>query len=217
MAGLSGATSASDTTVPGTNVPPVSFPGIASGIDYNSIITKLTNLTLLPVTQYNQQITQISAKNSELIKINGLLSSVQTSLNALSDSATYNHFAGTTSDPTVLTAASNGTGAAPGSYLITNTQLATASSITSAPSLSTGHKMTDVLTNDTINAANDGQPSDTVPILESFAAINPTNGRNQRGQVTIDGQSITYDVASDSLQTIVANINAAVQLASVDP
>lgn len=32
--------------IPGDNVPPVSFPGIVSGIDYNSIIQKLTSLTL---------------------------------------------------------------------------------------------------------------------------------------------------------------------------
>jgi flagellar hook-associated protein 2 len=216
MAGLSSATSASATsaTVPGTNVPPVSFPGIASGIDYDSIITKLTNLTLLPVTQYKAEITQINAKNSELIKINGLLTSVQTSLTTLSNPSTFNSFTGTTSDSSVLTATSNTSGGAtPGSYVISNTQLATASSVTGSNSV--GHALSDIITSDSINPANDGKPSDTVPLDESFAAITPTNGGNQRGQVTIDGQIITYDVASDSIQTIVANINAAV--VSVDP
>jgi len=215
MAGLSSATSATTSTVPGTNVPPVSFPGIASGIDYNSIISKLTNLTLLPTTQYNAEITQINAKNSELIKINGLLTSVQNSLNALSNSSTYSAFTGTTSDSTILTATGNGqVAASPGSYIINSTQLATASSIIGA-SAGTGHAMSDILTADTINPSNNGKASDSVPLDESFAAITPTNGGNQRGQVTVDGQVITYDVASDSLTTIVANINAAV--ASVDP
>jgi len=218
MAGLSSASSATQSAVPGTNVPPISFPGIVSGIDYNSIITKLTSLTLLPTTQYNQEITQINSKNSELIKINSLLTSVQNSLNALSNPSTFAAFTGSTSDPAVLTATANGQGAAsPGSYTIDSTQLATASSVTGAVSSSTGHSMTDVLTSDSINPSNDGKASNTVPLDESFAAITPTNGGNQRGQVTIDGQAISYDVGSDSLQTIVANINAAVQLATVDP
>jgi hypothetical protein len=61
-------------SIPGTNVPPVSFPGIASGIDYNSIIQKLTSMTLAPTTQLNQQIATLNAANAELVKINGLLS-----------------------------------------------------------------------------------------------------------------------------------------------
>ncbi|MFN2462008.1 MAG: flagellar filament capping protein FliD [Candidatus Velthaea sp.] len=216
MAGISSASGSSQSQVAGTNVPPVSFPGIASGIDYNSIIQKLTNLTLLPVQQYNQQITQINARNSELIKINGLLTSVQNSLNALSNPATFGAFGASSSDSTVVTATSSGTGAAaPGSYIVTGTQLATASSVTGAPSASTGHRMTDTIVHDTLNPANDGQTGDQVPLAESFAALSPANGGNQRGQVTVDGQIITYDVASDSLQTIVARINTAV--AAVDP
>ncbi|GAC1544006.1 MAG: flagellar filament capping protein FliD [Candidatus Velthaea sp.] len=212
MAGISGAGSS---LVAGTNVPPVSFPGIASGIDYNSIIQKLTNLTLLPVQNYNNQITQINAKNSELIKISGLLNSVQNSLAALSNPSTFNAYAGISSDSTVVTAVSNGNGTpAPGSYLITSTQLATASSIIAA-SVGTGHALSDNLTNDTINPLNNGKAGDTVPLIESFAAITPTNGGLQRGQITIDGVSVSYDVKSDSLQTILLNVNNA--LASVDP
>ena len=44
--GSSQSSSGGGSTVYGNNVAPISFPGIASGIDYNSIITKYTNLTL---------------------------------------------------------------------------------------------------------------------------------------------------------------------------
>jgi len=214
MAGISGG--GAGTPVAGTNVAPVSFPGVASGIDYNSIIQKLTNLTLLPVTQYTNQVTQISAKNTELIKLNSILTSVQGSLTALTDPKTFNAFTGLSSDPTTATAVGNSNGSAsPGSYVITATQLATASSVVAAPSSSTGNALSAPVSGDTLNPANNGKPGDTVPLRESDAAIAPTNGGSQRGQVTIDGVAISYDVTSESLQTIVANINTA--LASVDP
>ncbi|GAC1403298.1 MAG: hypothetical protein NVSMB64_04760 [Candidatus Velthaea sp.] len=212
---MSGISSPQSTTL-GTHVPPVSFPGIASGLDYNSIIQKLTNLTLIPIQNYQSQITQVSAKNAELIKISSLLTSVQGALTALSNPSTFSAFSGTSSDPTIATTTSNPNGtASPGSYLITSTQLATASSILAAASASTGKALTSAVTNDTLNPANNGLAGNTVPLLESPAAITPSNGGVQRGQITIDGVAISYDVKSDSLNTIVANINSA--LASVDP
>src|ERR1035438_9893234 len=101
---MSGVSSTSTTPTPsastvGTDLAPITFPGIASGIDYNSIITKLTALTLAPNTLYNTQITQLNTKNAELIKINTMLSSVQGALTTLSDPATFNAYAATTTDP----------------------------------------------------------------------------------------------------------------------
>src|SRR5690348_12848417 len=106
-------------SIPGTNVPPVSFPGIASGIDYNSIIQKLTSMTLAPTTQLNHQIATLNAANAELVKFNGLLSDVQDSLNGLSASALYNAVSATSSDTGVLTASGiSGSTATPGTYTI---------------------------------------------------------------------------------------------------
>jgi len=86
-------------SIPGTNVPPVSFPGIASGIDYNSIITKLTSLSLQPTVSLNAQISTLNAGNAELIKINSMLASVQNALTALSQSEFYNAVDAASSDP----------------------------------------------------------------------------------------------------------------------
>src|ERR1035438_9174701 len=98
MSGVSSTSSTASAATVGTDLAPITFPGIASGIDYNSIITKLTSLTLAPNTQYNSQITQLNAKNAELIKINGLLASVQAGLKDLSDPATFNSYSGTSTD-----------------------------------------------------------------------------------------------------------------------
>lgn len=191
--------------VPGTNVPPVSFPGIASGIDYNSIISKLTSMTLAPVTQLNQQIATLNAANAELIKINGLLNDVQNSLTGLSNSNIYDSVTATSSMPSIATASGiAGGNASPGTYTITNTQLATATQIVS--STAAGHKETDALGSST---------GDAVPLADSYAAITPSNGTGSQGSVTINGVTVSYDVGTQSIDTIFANINAAVR--AVDP
>ncbi len=89
---------------PGTNQAPISFPGIASGIDYNAIISKLTSLQLSQNTVYNTQITGLTSANTELIKINGMFTSVQNALGALSNPALFNAVSATSSSPTTLTA-----------------------------------------------------------------------------------------------------------------
>lgn len=192
-------------SIPGTNVPPVSFPGIASGIDYNSIIQKLTSMTLAPVVQLNQQIATINAANAELIKINGLLASVQNALTALSQPNMYDAVSAISSDTAVLTAQGiSGGNATPGTYTITQTQLATATQVVGAGGM--GHTELDVAPGTTASGLD-------VPLVDSWAAITPTNGTSGQGSVTIDGVSVKYDVTTMSLNQILATINSAVHAA----
>jgi flagellar hook-associated protein 2 len=201
MSGVAGtsATSTGVATTVGTDLAPITFPGIASGIDYNSIITKLTSLTLAPNTQYNNQITQLNSKNAELIKINGLLASVQGALSSLSDPATFNAYAGTTTDPLDASVSQLPTGnAVPGSYTVMSTQVATSTQISGGASIGV-----------TINA--------TVALACAGTAIIPTNGvpiagvpSSGQGLFTVDGVSMTYDVNSQSLDAIVSHIYASV-------
>jgi flagellar hook-associated protein 2 len=195
-------------SIPGTNVPPVSFPGIASGIDYNSIITKLTSMTLAPAVQLNQQIATLNAANAELIKINGMLASLQNALTQLSQPNIYNAFSAVSSQTNWATAQGiSGTPATPGTYVIQQTQLATATQILSNPAA--GHPETDNIDSPAVAAT-------TVPLAQSYAAITPTNGSSSTGQVTIDGVSVSYDVNSQSLSTILANIQSQVRAATGD-
>src|SRR5579872_6949990 len=94
MSGLSGVGSSSTGTgttssQTGTlgNVPPISFPGIASGIDYNAIIEKLTSLTLAQNQPLNAENNNLAAQNKELLKINGLIQNVQSAISNLGDSS----------------------------------------------------------------------------------------------------------------------------------
>ena len=198
----------STSQIPGTNIPPVSFPGIVSGIDYNSIIQKLTALTLAPTTQINQQIATLNAANLELIKINNLLSSVQTALGALSQPNIYDAVSATSTNLAAIVASGiAGGNAVPGVYTIDSVQTATPTSVLS--NTAAGHAITDLLPATAGIYA--GQASNTVPLVDSYAAITPTNGSGSTGSVTIDGVSVNYDVNTQSLNTILANIQTAVQ------
>ena len=196
-------------TVPGTNVAPISFPGIASGIDYNSIIQKLTALRLSQNTAYNTQITGLASANAELIKINGLFVSVQNALTAISSPTLLNAISATSSNPSLLTALGipNVT-ATPGTYQILGQRLATASSVTGFASY--GHAETDNL---------GGSPATTHVLSGSYTQITPSNGDPTKGgaSVTIDGIKIGYDVNVDSVSTILAKINNAIGTTAVDP
>ena len=197
----------SSSPVLGTNVAPISFPGIASGIDYNSIISKLTSRQLSQNTIYNNQITGLTSANTELIKINSLFVSVQNSLTALSQPTLFNQVSAIESNPSVLNATSNpAVQATPGTYTILKTQLATASSVTSSTTY--GHSELDTV---------GGSPATTVPLINSYAQITPSNGDPTKGSayVTIDGVKINYDVNTTSLAGLLTAINSAV--GAVDP
>ena len=105
--------------VSGTNTPPISFPGISSGIDYNSIIQKLTSLTLEQNVGLNAQMTTLSNANMELIKINSLFASLQSALTALSQPNLFNAYDALSSNTNVATAQGlPSVAATPGTYVI---------------------------------------------------------------------------------------------------
>jgi flagellar hook-associated protein 2 len=195
----------SGSTVYGTNVAPISFPGIVSGIDYNEIIDKLTQLSLAPTTQLNAQIATLNNANTELIKISNLVSSVQNALANLSNPDLFQTYQATSSDTSALSATGvPGVTATPGLYTIESVKAATNTSILS--STSAGHSITDLITSGTYS----GQASNTVPLAYSYAKVVPSNGNSGSGSVTVDGVQISYNVDSQSLTQILQNITTQV-------
>ncbi len=193
----------SSSSVPGTNVPPVSFPGIASGIDYNAIIQKLTSLTLQQNVSLNAQVATLNAANTELIKINNLLNCVQSALGGLDDPQLFNSWLATSSN-TVEGNASAISGATPiaGTYTITGQTQATATTITN--NAAAGHGIAD-------------GGSDSLPLAKSYAAVTPSNGNSisGNGTLTIQGYQFTYNVNVDSVNSIITKLNS--QVKTVDP
>lgn len=192
MSGLGSATSSSSSGSSGssvqygTNVPPISFPGIASGIDYNSIISKYTAMTLAQETPLQNQVSTLNSQQSEILKIQDLLAKYQDTFQAISDPANFTATNPTSSNSSAISASSvSGAVATPGNYVVNQATLATATQITNDP------------------AAN-GTFSDTTALVNAGASITPNNGTATTGQITINGLQISYDVNSTTLQSFIA-------------
>jgi flagellar hook-associated protein 2 len=201
-----GSNSSSDSTVYGTNVPPVSFPGIASGINYNAIIDKYVNLTLEQEKPYQTQITKLNAQQTELLKIQNLVTDFQDSFEALSNPDLFNATAPTSTNSSAVSAASiSGETATPGSYTITNATLATSTQIASSTAAA-------------------GTIDQTVPLSQSGLSVTPQNGTSSSSttsnstnaaQITIDGISVSYNVDSTTLEGLLNDLQTAID--KVDP
>ncbi len=179
----------------GTNVPPISFPGIASGIDYNSIINKYTQMTLEQETPLQNQITTLNSQQSELLKIQDLIGKFQDSFQAISDPANFTATKPTSSNSAAVAASTiSGSVATPGNYVIDSASLATATQIINDP-------------------ASNGTFSQNTALVNAGASITPNNGSATQGQITINGLQLNYDVNATTLQSFIAT--NATALASV--
>lgn len=202
MSGIGSTSSAtsSSSTQYGTNVPAVSFPGIASGIDYNSIIQKYTDLTLQQEKPLETKVTALNAQQAELLKIHDLVAKFQDTFLAVSDPANFTATTPTSSNGSAIAASTlAGSVATPGTYVIKTATLATATQFSNDP------------------AAN-GTFSYNSALANAGASISPNNGppgTTTPGQLTINGAVLNYDVNSTTLQSFVTNAANVAALSAV--
>ncbi len=191
MSGIgSTGSSAGTSTQYGTNVSAVSFPGIASGIDYNSIIQKYTDLTLAQEKPLETKVTALNAQQAELLKIHDLVAKFQDTFLAVSDPANFSATSPSSSNGSAIAASTvAGSVATPGTYVVKTATLATATQYSNDP------------------AAN-GTFSYNTALVNAGASISPNNGppgTTTPGQITINGAVLNYDVNSTTLQSFVTN------------
>lgn len=106
----------------------ISSPGLGSGLDINSIITKLMQVESQPLTALATKEASYQAKLTAFGSLKGALSSLQTAAKTLATASTFSGKTAAVSDTTVLTATATSTAAA-GSYDISVSKLAKANSI----------------------------------------------------------------------------------------
>jgi flagellar hook-associated protein 2 len=99
--------------------------GLASGLDTNSIITELMSINKLPETALQNQVTGLTAENTQLKTIQTALAALASDAQALGDPSLFNNTTqAATSSDTTRVSATTVAGAAVGGYQVSVSQLA---------------------------------------------------------------------------------------------
>lgn len=114
----------------GGSISGINFAGLATGIDTESIIQKLTELQARPLQRLMARKAQLNARMSAFDQFQGLVRNLQTAAGALSTRNAFSILKGTSSDTNVVTV-NPSTDAMPGTYEIRVSKLAQAHKIVS--------------------------------------------------------------------------------------
>lgn len=109
----------------------ISSAGVGSGLDVNSIVSKLMSVERLPINQIDAKTTTIEAEITAYGTLKSSLSSLQDSASALANTSTFSKTKATVGDSTQFTATTT-TGAGVGNHTVQVLQLAQSQSLRSA-------------------------------------------------------------------------------------
>lgn len=163
-------------------------PGLASGMNWESIIQELAQAERAPETQWEQEQTTYNSQTSALSTIKTDLTTLQTDAQALQDPTLYQNTTAQSSESSVATASSD-TGATTGSWVFNITGLATTASLNGKQNISAG-------------LVADGNPADVTVGTAGFAT--PITA----GTFTVDGAQVTI-ATTDTLQDVFSHIATA--------
>lgn len=108
----------------------ISSLGVGSGLDAESIVTKLMSLERQPITNLQSLQTDMKTQLSAVGSLKSLLSTLQDKVQALSSTTLWSQSTATSSDTTVVSA-TTATGAATGAYQVSVQALAAGQTVTS--------------------------------------------------------------------------------------
>ena len=175
----------SSTTSNSTNL---AVAGIASGLNWQSIVQELGQAEAAPETQWEQQQSGINAQNSAFTTISKDLGMIQTDIQALQNSSLYESTSVQSSNSNIATATTS-TGAALGSYTFDISQLATAAQLDGSGNISQAIALNGNLSDVTVGTAGFSTPVTA-------------------GTFTVDGQQVTVST-TESLQDLFNAISTA--------
>lgn len=166
----------------------MAISGLASGLDWTSIVQELGDAERAPETQWESQQTTLNNQNAAFTTISGDLTTLETDIETLQSPSLYTDCTAQTSNSAVATASAD-SDATPGTFSFDISQLATASQFNGQSGISTILSPGGDLSNVTIGTA-------------GFAT--PVNA----GTFTVNGAQVTI-ASTDSLQDVFNNISAA--------
>jgi flagellar hook-associated protein 2 len=123
-------------TTGSTSSAPISFSGLASGINTSSIIQKLLSIDQQPITDLQDEVTADQAQQQIYTQLQGLVQSFQQAAAALNQPSAFTTVQANSSNTSAATITTTGN-ALPGSYNLSITQVAQAQVISSAAQAST--------------------------------------------------------------------------------
>ncbi len=110
----------------------ISFTGLASGIDSQSIVAQLMQIEALPLRRMQQQQAVLSNKQSLYATLRSMLVAFNSSASALNTAASFNPISATSSDTAVATTSATSSAVA-GVYSLAVSKLATSHKASSTP------------------------------------------------------------------------------------
>ena len=107
----------------GSSLSGITFSGIGSGIDTDSIISRLMQLEQIPITRIQKQQAQLTQRMGLMSQLKGLMVQVQSSSNALNSAAAFQNVTSSSSNEQVATVSTTD-GAVAGTYALSVSKLA---------------------------------------------------------------------------------------------
>lgn len=211
----------------------ISFGGLASGIDTNSIITQLINVAKRPITSAQNRRDAVQAQMDALNQLNTMLASLLTAAAPLNDPATFSgrntSVSGQTVDAGKVSATATN-GAALQNFTFEVLSLATQTTASTATAMGspidagvpldqagfgspftagtfsingTAFTIDAATPSSVVSAASVGATFDQTAMLDSANLDLAPTS----GSFTVNGVSINFDVTTDSLNDIITRIN----------
>jgi flagellar hook-associated protein 2 len=167
--------------------PSLAVTGLASGMDWSTVVSELADAERAPETQWKTQQTTLNNQNSAFTTIQGDLTTLQTDVETLQNSSLYTSRTAQSSDSSATATAASGTNI--GTYSFDISQLATATTINGKSGVNSVLSPDGDLSNVTIGTA-------------GFATSVTS------GTFTVNGAQVTV-ATTDSLQQVFDAISSA--------
>ena len=184
----------------------ISSPGIGSNLDVNSIVAKLIQADSTPLNVLAAKESRFQNQLKGLGVLNGAVTTLQGSLSALSNQATFQSISAAPGDSAILTSSATNQAVA-GTYNVNVTQLAQSQTVASSGQISSsaaiglGGSTTVSFQFGTVSGGTFGLAG------SNLSGTVATNGIAD-GSLIINGSSITTDANTKSAKALAAAINA---------
>jgi flagellar hook-associated protein 2 len=169
-----------------TNSTNLAIAGVASGLNWQTIVQELGQAEAAPETQWQQQISSINAQNSAFSTISSDLSALQTDVQNLQNSSLYQSASVQSSNSSVATGTA-ATGAALGTYTFNISQLATAAQLSGATQVNGASLAQPIAPGGNLSNVTIGTAGFATPVTA--------------GTFTVDGNTVKIST-TDSLQDV---------------